>query len=341
MSWLGPSPDQDQRDLVAMLDELAADRDLVLTDDPAVVGGLIGELAELGVWTVGAGEEHGGGGADHLTTGLVLERLGRSWPALGWACAQAHAAVDVLAVAQVRADLIPRIHAGEATVAVVEADAPHVDLTVAGGSVTGTVARVDAASAAPHVLVLAPSGSAVLVEPEAVTTVRELRRTGLGGALTREVTVEATGQHHTVIDGVDVGRVRAGLWLRAGAVALGIAAAATDDALAYCSTRHQFGAPLDAIPTVRQSLLDQAARTAVTLRATLAEPTDDIQAWAVLRDACESAIRVATQSLQAHGGYGYLTEYPAERRLRDAISLRAATSVHAAGAAVGQALLRR
>lgn len=34
--------------------------------------------------------------------------------------------------------------------------------------------------------------------------------------------------------------------------------------------------------------------------------------------ASETAMRVATQSVQIHGGYGYTREFPVERMMRDA-----------------------
>jgi alkylation response protein AidB-like acyl-CoA dehydrogenase len=34
-------------------------------------------------------------------------------------------------------------------------------------------------------------------------------------------------------------------------------------------------------------------------------------------------VRVADDGVQLHGGYGYVDDYPAERLLRDAVSLRA------------------
>jgi acyl-CoA dehydrogenase len=34
--------------------------------------------------------------------------------------------------------------------------------------------------------------------------------------------------------------------------------------------------------------------------------------------ACDVALHVADECVQIHGGYGYVTEFPAERALRDA-----------------------
>jgi alkylation response protein AidB-like acyl-CoA dehydrogenase len=335
MSWFGPPLDEDQTDLLAMLGAFSTDRDSHLADDEASVGALVRDLADLGVWTVGSNEAHGGGGADHVTMCLVLERLGRHWPALGWASAQAHAALEVLGGDGRAAGVVARLHTGEAQVAVVDATAPHVDLDFGHGSVSGVVHRVDAAHAAPYLLVLGGPDGAVLVSPDGYTSGGTLRRTGLAGALTRALSLDATGDAVTPLDGTRAGRARATLWSGAAGVAAGIAGAALDDALEYTAGRHQFGAPLTSLAAVRQSLLDQASRVAVTLRAVLAPAGDELQAWAVLQVATESAIEVAAAALQAHGGYGYLVEYPIEGRLRDAVSLRAAAGVQSAAIRCG------
>jgi alkylation response protein AidB-like acyl-CoA dehydrogenase len=339
MTWRGPALDADQRDLARMLDALAADRAVVLTDDARVVGGLVVELAELGVWTLGTAEAHGGGGADRATTAVALERLGRSWPALGWAAVQAHAAVDVLGGDDRFMDLIAAVHRGATAVAVVDAASAHVHLSRVGEVVTGSVDRVDVAAEAPHLLVLTGEDTALLVAPDALTP-NPLRRIGLGGAFTRSLEVEAGAGAVVEVTGVDVAAVRRRLRFCTAAVAAGIAGAATDAATTYAADRHQFGGPLTALPTVRQSLLGQATRTAAALALAVAATDDDVQSAAAAREACDGAIDVAAAALQSHGGYGYLTEYPAERYLRDAVSLRAAadiqgTAVAAAGALVG------
>jgi alkylation response protein AidB-like acyl-CoA dehydrogenase len=339
MSWLGPPLDEDQTDLVTMLDDFARDRVGSLGDDEAMGRVLIHDLVGLGVWTVGADEGHGGGGADHVTTCLVLERLGRHWPALGWASAQSHAALEVLGRDQRAAEVVARLHTGEALIAVVDASAPHVDLELGDASVSGVVHRVDAADVAPYLLVLSGPDAAVLVSPDGYMASETLRRTGLEGALTRALDVNATDDAVMTLAGAGVGRARAMLWSAAAAVAAGIAGAAHDDARAYVAGRHQFGGPLTELPVVRQSLLGQASRVAMALRGVLVSAHDELQAWSVLQSAAEAAIDVAAAALQAHGGYGYLEEYPSEKRLRDAVSLRAATAVQAAAIPCGDQLV--
>lgn len=335
MSWLGPELDEDQRDLAALLDALADRRDTVLDDEPAEVASLIEDLVRHGIWTLGTRESDGGAGAGRAATAIVWERLGRNWPALGWAAVQAHAAVDVLAADPARAELIRRVHSGSAAVAVVDAASARVRLEWHRGRLTGSVDRVDVAAQRPHLLVLTGVGDAVFVPAESMRA-NPLRRTGLGGALTCSLRVDAEDSAVHRLTGIDADAARVRLWLGAAAVAAGIAGAAVDAATAYTRTRRQFGAALTAIPTVRQSLLDQAGRTVLLASAALTAPPHPVPAAAAAREACDSAIAIAADALQSHGGYGYLTEYAAERHLRDAVSLRAAVDTSGAGRAAAR-----
>jgi alkylation response protein AidB-like acyl-CoA dehydrogenase len=320
VTWRGPALDEDQRDVAAMLDDVAgdkADAGLVLDDENAAT--LVAELRELGVWTLGVAEELGGGGAAPGVTLVALERLGRHWPALGWASVQAHAALEAAGL--------------ETPTAVVAADAAHVHLVRDGDRLTGTVDRVDVADPAPALL-LVDRDTAHLLEPAALTAT-PLRRTGLAGACTASLVVDGVARELAVDGAALLGRLRVG----AAAVAAGIAGAAVDASTAYAADRHQFGAALTAIPTVRQSLLGQAARLSTLLGAVLAAGADEVSAYAVLREAGDVAIDVCAAALQSHGGYGYLTEYAAERHLRDAVSLRAATAVPSAALAAARSLV--
>lgn len=339
MTWRGPSLEDDQRDLMAMLDDFAAGQDVVLSDDPEIAGGLVAKLVDLGVWTLGVAADRGGMGADQATTSVALVQIGRRWPALGLAAAQAHAAAELLAGDERCAGLLQGVHDGTAAVAVVDADSVHVSLRWAGDSLRGSVDRVDAAAEAPHLLVLAGQDIALLVDPAAHTS-RPLGRTGLAGALTRSLDIDAGAGTLTVLTGLDLAGARARLRLRIAAVAAGIAAAAADGAASYAAGRHQFGGALTAIPTVRQSLLAQASRVSVILDTVLAGGDEDpVRCLATAREACDGAIEVAAAALQSHGGYGYLSEYPAERYLRDAVSLRAAADLQGAAVATARTLV--
>ena len=339
MTWRGPGQTSDQQDLAAMLDGFARGRTGILTDDAGAVSTLVEALAELGVWTLGTSALSGGGGADRATTAVALERLGRFWPALGWASAQAHAAVDVLSGTDGFGELVAAVHAGRAAVAVVEDDADQVRLSWSDdGSLVGAVDRVDVAHESPYLMVLDSAGDALLVAPDQYEATA-VRRTGLAGALTRSLVLNVPGDRVVRVPGADATAARLRLRYGAAAVAAGICGAAADGALAYVAERNQFGAALTALPSVRHAVLRQADAVVVALSAAVAGPDDPQGSLAAARSACDLAVEVAAKALQSHGGYGYLNEYPAERFLRDALSLRAAVGADGLARTAGLSLV--
>ncbi|GAE25860.1 isovaleryl-CoA dehydrogenase [Halalkalibacter wakoensis JCM 9140] len=109
------------------------------------------------------------------------------------------------------------------------------------------------------------------------------------------------------------------------ALALGIAQAAFDKALAYAKERKQFGQTISSFQAIQFKLADMAmeielARNMVLKAAWLKDqkkPFSKEAAFAKLF-ASETATKVCNQALQIHGGYGYMREYGIERMLRDA-----------------------
>jgi alkylation response protein AidB-like acyl-CoA dehydrogenase len=254
----------------------------------------------------------------------VWERLGRFWPALGWASVQTHVAIAAIGSSGRRelcTPLIEELHRGDAAVAVVDTSAPHVDLSVVDDMLSGSVARVDVAHATPHLLVLDGTRSFLVLRDE-ISTIPQ-RCTGLHGAMTRALTIESLP---TVPLPAASERLRATLCRGAAAVAAGIAGAAADTAAAYVAQRRQFGAPLMNLPTVRASVDDQLARVRLGLAALWGAAEEAVVLTDALRAITSDAVDITAAALQLHGGYGYLKEYPSERFLRDAVSLRAATS---------------
>ncbi|KAA9163296.1 acyl-CoA dehydrogenase [Amycolatopsis acidicola] len=319
---------QDQRDVIDLVDAVVAKYGEAPGDDaPDKIGEARHALADAGLWTLGAGEERGGGGAPLVLRLTALAALGRYWPALAWSSAQAHAAAEVL-----DGRVLESVHAARDLVCVVDADSPRSELNQDEARLRGRLSRLDPAGRSPHVLVLG-GDTAWLIEPGSLGYGDVLRRTGLAGAMTISATVDAPVNGFPMTPGV-----RARLQLAGGAIAAGIAAEAAERALAYSRERVQFGAPLTALPTVRQSLFEQSATAAEAFTEALAAPETPHRAAAVLARNCERAISVAAAALQSHGGYGYLAEYGVERLLRDAVSLRAATdATHSARAAAAGA----
>jgi alkylation response protein AidB-like acyl-CoA dehydrogenase len=109
------------------------------------------------------------------------------------------------------------------------------------------------------------------------------------------------------------------------ALAVGLAQAALDAAIPYAQTREQFGRPIGTFQGVAFLIADmateiEAARLMVHKAAWLKDQGRDyglVAAEAKLF-ASEVSSRVTNAAIQVHGGYGYVTDYPVERFMRDA-----------------------
>ena len=109
------------------------------------------------------------------------------------------------------------------------------------------------------------------------------------------------------------------------AQAIGIAQAAYEASLNYAKERKSFDVPIAQHQMVQWMLADmatqiEAARLLALRAATLkdrGEPYGVAAAMAKLY-ASEMAMRVTTDGIQVHGGYGYIKDYPMERFFRDA-----------------------
>ncbi|MFZ5855095.1 MAG: acyl-CoA dehydrogenase family protein [Chloroflexota bacterium] len=109
------------------------------------------------------------------------------------------------------------------------------------------------------------------------------------------------------------------------ALALGLAQGAFEAAVAYARTREQFGRPIGSFEGVGFMIADmateiEAARGLVWRAAWLKDQDRDYSLAAAQAKlfASEVSSRVTNAALQVHGGYGYVTDYPVERYLRDA-----------------------
>jgi alkylation response protein AidB-like acyl-CoA dehydrogenase len=110
-----------------------------------------------------------------------------------------------------------------------------------------------------------------------------------------------------------------------GALAVGLAQAALDASVPYAQTREQFGRPIGSFQGVAFMIADmateiEAARALVWRAAWLKDQGRDfglVAAQAKLF-ASEVSSRATNDAIQIHGGYGYVTDYPVERYLRDA-----------------------
>jgi len=109
------------------------------------------------------------------------------------------------------------------------------------------------------------------------------------------------------------------------AQAVGIAAAASAAAVAYARERKSFGVPIGQHQMVQWMLADMAttieAARLLTLRAAWLKDSGAAfgpEASMAKLFASETAMRVTTDAIQVHGGYGFIKEYQVERHFRDA-----------------------
>jgi butyryl-CoA dehydrogenase len=130
---------------------------------------------------------------------------------------------------------------------------------------------------------------------------------------------EVGGGFKVAMSALDHGRISLG----AGCV--GIAQGCLDAAVAYTTERRQFGRSVASFQLVQELLADiavetEAARLLVWRAAATADRGEShtVEASYAKYFASEVAVRAANAALQAHGGYGYVDEYPVGKYLRDA-----------------------
>jgi alkylation response protein AidB-like acyl-CoA dehydrogenase len=292
-------------------------------------GGLIDELSSQGLLDLGAPVEQGGGGADLATVALVVERLSEVFPVAAVLVATAHAARDAmgdLSGGDVLGASPVVIHTGGPSTAVQLDEADGVVL------LHGTAYRVDGVADASAIVVTDAHAGPVLIDATRCRFGEPLERAGLRGWSSSSVHFDKL--QLTVSPGVPASafdRSRRTKLLLLGAAASGVAIGAWRAAASYAENRVQFGRRLDAIPAVA-GLLDDAlaaaagARREITAAAAADDDADVRVALKVAQRAARAAVLVGGLAIQVHGGYGYLSDYPVERALRDAITLQSMIS---------------
>ncbi len=110
------------------------------------------------------------------------------------------------------------------------------------------------------------------------------------------------------------------------AQAVGIAQGALDAAVAYAADRQQFGQRVVDFQGIQWMLADMASQLEAARQLTYAAAArvdaaaSDLPYWTSSAKlvAGDTAMKVTTDAVQVLGGYGYITEYPVERMMRDA-----------------------
>jgi alkylation response protein AidB-like acyl-CoA dehydrogenase len=110
------------------------------------------------------------------------------------------------------------------------------------------------------------------------------------------------------------------------AQAVGLAQGATDYAAAYAAERRQFGRAINEFQGIQFKLADMETRTAAAREllyracAKVDRGEPDMSKYSAMAKlfASDTAMEVTTEAVQVLGGYGYVSEYPVERMMRDA-----------------------
>ncbi len=317
---------------------------------------MFARLADLGLTGIVFPEEYGGAGADYLSYAIAVEELSRVCASTG-VTLSAHLSLGsnpiyLFGSEEQKKQFLTPLATGEAmgafgltepsagsdaggtrTVAVKDGkdwivNGTKIFITNAGEAEIYVIfARTDKSAEKHHGI------SAFIVEKgtPGFTFGKKERKMGIRSSPTMELVFEncrlpqanmlgEEGQGFKVaMKTLDGGRIGIA------SQALGIAQGALEATTAYVKERQQFNKPLSAFQGVQFQLADmatqvEAARLLVynaAYRASAGLSYSQESAMAKLF-ASETAMRVTTQAVQLHGGYGYTREFPVERMMRDA-----------------------
>ncbi|OZC57120.1 hypothetical protein CH289_04325 [Rhodococcus sp. RS1C4] len=162
----------------------------------------------------------------------------------------------------------------------------------------------------------AASGSVFAAPFDSVGTVGSEPRSGLAQADLVSVTLPSG----SVVADADASELVSRWDLFTGAALVGTARRAVHESQAYVMGRHQFGVPIGSFVGLRALVADMDLRVRET-EALLVLALDGAASSPVSAVAGRAAVAVCIDAVQAHGGYGYIDEYPIAGLLRDAISI--------------------
>jgi alkylation response protein AidB-like acyl-CoA dehydrogenase len=123
---------------------------------------------------------------------------------------------------------------------------------------------------------------------------------------------------------VDAMRILDGGRISIAALGLGMAQGAYESALKYSKQRKQFGQAISEFQAIQWKLADMAteidAARLLTMRAAWLKDNHmktTLESSMAKLYTSEVAVRAANESVQIHGGYGFIKDYPAEKFYRD------------------------
>ena len=316
----------------------------------------IEQMKRIGIYGLAVPEEYGGTPVSMPCFVHVTEELARGWMSLAGAMGGHTVVATLLArfgTPEQKSTYLPRLATGEmrATMALTEpgggsdlqamtttATREGDDLVISGAKTFITNARRAGLIALlcktdPAVEPRHRGMSIVLVEHgPGLTVSRDLPKLGYKGVETCELSFDGYRIPATqvlggepgkgfgqMMTGLEVGRIQVA------SRALGVAAAALEDSLAYAQSRESFGQPIWKHQAVGHHLANMATKLTAARQLTLlaARKSDsgercDMEAGMAKLFASEVGMEIALDAVRIHGGYGYSTEFDVERYFRDA-----------------------
>lgn len=343
----------EQRALIGTVRELAQDKNW-RTDSIKYLDGTypwenLHDLAKIGVLGMSIPEEYGGSDLPVFDTALVIEEVAKNCYAtamalMGMLGVQVRV-ISNFAPESMKRDILPKVAAGEAHLAVCMTE-PHAGTDVPNYK-TNTVIKGDKAIVNGVKTLISRANEAewfVVFTRINGTPGRE----GIGCVLVNRNTpgFEVTARYHTMggeyLAEIQFNNVEVPLEnviLREGgfkkllsafntqrclnpSVSLGMAEAAFEEAIKYVRERQIRGHAVADFQGIQWKLAEmyrdiEAGRALLYQAALSASPFPDPQQAAIAKMFVnEMAIRVASEALQVHGGYGFCDDYPISRIYR-------------------------
>jgi len=316
---------------------------------------LLPKMADIGLLGMAIPDEHDGADVDAISAAIAIEEIGRVCGSTGLSLA-AHNGLGCFPIARWGSEeqkerWLPMLANGEALGALcltepgAGSDLQSVQTrAVEEGDdwvVNGTKAWITNPSLAQILVVYLRTTleggtygySMMLVEADrpGVTVHPKEQKMGVRGSPTHQVSfdgvrvphsnllgVEGRGLHQT-LETLDGGRIGIG------ALSVGIAQGALEQAVAYAKQRTAFGRPIADFQAIQWMLADagmeiEAARLLIYRAAWLKDQGVRYTREAAMGKlfASEMGERVTRNAIQILGSYGYSSEYPVERMYRDA-----------------------
>jgi alkylation response protein AidB-like acyl-CoA dehydrogenase len=309
------------------------------------------DLAKIGVLGMSIPEEYGGSGLPVLDTALVLEEVAKvcyatAMALMGEVGVQARV-ISTYAPEKMKRDILPRVCSGESLLAVCMTE-PHAGTDVANYRTNTTIKGDRATVKGVKTLISRADEAEWFVVFSRIDG--QPGRDGIGCVLVNRNTpgFSVTARYHTM-GGENLAEIQfedcdvpvENVVLREGgfrkllsafntqrclnpSVSLGLAEGAFEEAIKYARDRTAFGRRIGEFQGMRWKLAEmyrdiEVGRSILYRACLTANPFPDPHEAAIAKMYCnEMAIRVTSEAIQVHGGYGFTDEYPVSRFYRGA-----------------------